>query len=331
MHEIQNHRMYINIPKALNLISQFHIDNNHALSPPELYEPRNYIMAMPGKKMRALLCLMGYGLFKSDVENAVEVSYIVELFHNFTLVHDDIMDEAVLRRGMDAVHVKYDQSSAILSGDVMLIEVYDRLSQLEHVKDFLPLFNKMAREVCEGQSMDMAFEKRDDVTIVEYLKMIELKTAVLLGCSLQMGAIKAGASCQDQNHLYQFGVNAGIGFQLQDDLLDVYGDPKLFGKKVGGDIIQGKKSYLFLRALDLLEEKDRNNFVSLYESQELNENEKVSRVRSIFDELYIRNYCEEAKSAYFQLATTHLNEVSVDDSKKNDLLDFSKGLLNRKK
>lgn len=323
--------MYINIPKALDLIQHSHEENKEFKGPIGLYEPRNYIMSMPGKKMRALLCLLGYGLYRDDIEEALDVAYVVELFHNFTLVHDDIMDDAELRRGMPSVHVKYDQSSAILSGDVMIIEVYDRISRLLYPMSYLIPFNKMAREVCEGQSMDMDFEQRDDVQIQEYLKMIELKTAVLLGCSFKMGAIKAGASEQDQNHLYHFGVNAGIGFQLQDDLLDVYGDPKLFGKKVGGDIIQGKKTYLYLRALALLEGDDKESFKRLYQNEIIDSKQKVADVTSIFDELYIKNYCEEAKKAFFELAVAHMTEVKAPEEKKSELVEFSKTLLNRNK
>jgi geranylgeranyl diphosphate synthase, type II len=325
--------MYINISEAFDVIDQFHKDNNELKYPQRLYAPRNYIMSMEGKKMRSLLCLLGYGLYKDDYHKALPLAYILELFHNFTLVHDDIMDDASLRRGVPTVHVKYDSSSAILTGDVMLIEVYDRLCKLnlDDLSSYMSLFNTMAREVCEGQSMDMDFENREDVSIEEYLKMIELKTSVLIGLSLRFGSKYAGASAEDEYHLYQFGVNAGIGFQLQDDLLDVYGDPAIFGKKVGGDIIQGKKTYLYLRALDLLSDEEKLNFVELYTSQGTSEMTKVSKVTEAFDQLYIRNYCEEAKQAFFDLALTHLKCVNVSESKKSELIDFSKSLLHRSK
>lgn len=325
--------MYINISEALEAIEQFHKVHTEGRTPTRLYAPRNYIMNMKGKKMRSLLCLMGYGLYKDDFQSALPLAYTFELFHNFTLVHDDIMDDAHLRRGVPAVHIKFDESSAILSGDVMLIEVYERLSCIEGIDlaQAIAKFGTMAREVCEGQSMDMDFEEREDVAIAEYLKMIELKTSVLLGLSLSLGASLAGAKANDENHLYQFGVNAGIGFQLQDDLLDVYGDPEKFGKKVGGDIIQGKKTYLYLRALDLLEGNKKVDFIRLYGSSLTDQPDKVELVTKIFDSLYIRNYCEEAKRAFFELALSHMREVQADSDKKAELIQFSQSLLNREK
>lgn len=323
--------MYINISEALKAIETLHQKNTELRSPVRLYQPRNYIMSMPGKKMRSLLCLMGYGLYKEDYVDCLDLAYVVELFHNFTLVHDDIMDEATLRRGLPAVHIKYDQSSAILSGDLMLIEAYDRLCQLPLDKpmEYLNLFNIMGREVCEGQSLDMEFETRDDVTIEEYLKMIELKTAVLLGLSLRIGAKYAGASPTDERHLYHFGVNAGIGFQLQDDLLDIYGDPEKFGKKSGGDIIQGKKSYLYLRAMSLLSDDAKEDFRNIYAQSNIDPDEKIMEVKQIYDELHVLHYCQEAKQAYFDLAVSHINAVSAPQVHKDSLVEFSKSLLHR--
>ncbi len=321
--------MYIKLPETLSSINHVHDKNRVALTPLSLYEPRNYIMAMSGKKMRSLMTCLSYGLYKEDISSALELAYSIELFHNFTLVHDDIMDDADLRRGQPSVHKKFGSSSAILTGDVMLIEVYDRLLKLPDPASYITPFNEVARLVCEGQAMDMDFEVRDDVTITEYLKMIELKTAVLLGLCFRLGAKKAGAAAQDQDRLYSFGVNAGIGFQIQDDYLDVYGDPEKFGKKVGGDIIQGKKTYLYLRAVELLEGQARQDFITTYLSTELDPNEKVESVRSIFDSLYIPNYCEEAKEAFFDLALSHMTMVDVPQSKKEELIEFSRKLLNR--
>lgn len=324
--------MTLDLDAALELIEKAHEVRISSAEPKELYEPRNYIMSLGGKKMRAVFCMMGYGLYQEDVEASTELAYAIELFHNFTLVHDDIMDEATLRRGEPAVHQRYDTNKAILSGDVMLIEVYDRLLKIDQTDDksMLHLFSQTAREVCEGQSMDMTFEDRDDVTIAEYLKMIELKTAVLLGAALTLGAMLGGASEKDQKHLYKFAVNAGVSFQLQDDYLDVYGDPKTFGKKVGGDIIQGKKTYLYLRALELLEGTERAEFINLYSDADLSESDKVSKVRSVFDELYLTNYTVEAKEAFYDLAMSHLNEVNIANNDKKNLGDFAKKLMNRK-
>ena len=323
--------MPLNISQAQELLASYNSNNLTCAEPRGLYDPRDYIMSMGGKKLRSLFCLLGYQLYKDDISKALDAAYCIELFHNFSLVHDDIMDEADLRRGQPAVHIKYGNNAAILSGDVMLIEVYQRLAKLE-VEDkitVIELFSKVAREVCEGQSMDMAFETLDLVSIEEYLEMIRLKTAVLLGLSLRVGALMAGASESDQEHLNQFAINAGVAFQLQDDYLDVYGDPEKFGKKVGGDIIQGKKTYLYLRAVQLLNEKERKGFIEFYSSSNAQPFSKVDRVRSIFDELYIPHYCEEAKTAFFDLAKSHLDVVNLPEDKKVELKDFALTLMNR--
>lgn len=227
-------------------------------SPKELYEPISYLMALGGKRMRPLLVLMGYQLFKDDVKKALPAALAVETFHNFTLMHDDIMDNAPLRRGKATVHEKWNSNIAILSGDVMLVEAYKLLCTLdkEIIPDILNVFNKTAVEVCEGQQWDMNFESRSDVSIAEYLKMIEQKTAILLGASLKMGALLAGGSQQAADALYAFGVHIGIAFQLQDDWLDVFGDPEHFGKQVGGDILANKKTYLLLKTQEVIQGED---------------------------------------------------------------------------
>lgn len=324
---------YININRALTDLTHY-FESQHVTSNPEsLYEPRNYIMGLNGKKMRALLCLMGYSLYDSDYTSVIPMAYSIELFHSFTLLHDDIMDQAELRRGQQTAHLKYGSNMALLAGDVMLIEVYDRLVKDggDHAMSYWKVLNKVARLVCEGQAMDMSFETSAVVTLTDYLQMIEWKTAVLLGLSLQYGAIAAGASASDQNHLYHFGVYAGIGFQLQDDLLDIYGDPKLFGKKIGGDIRQSKKTYFYIKALELLEGADRENFIEMYNKQVPPSINKVEMVTQVFDQLFIKNYCEEAKSAFFDLAISHLNQVHADEDKKSQLIQFSRSLLYRNK
>lgn len=321
--------MYINLSETLASIQAIHEQNAIADRPSSLYEPRNYIMAMSGKKMRALLCCLSYGLYKVDVGEAMDLAYSLELFHNFTLVHDDIMDDADLRRGVPSVHKEFNTNAAILSGDVMLIEVYERLGKMSDSVGYINPLSKVAREVCEGQAMDMDFEERDDVTIAEYLEMIELKTAVLLGLCLRLGAKHGGASDFDQERLHGFGKSAGVGFQIQDDYLDVYGDPNKFGKKVGGDIIQGKKTYLYLRAIELLEGQAKTDFKSTYLSTDLEPDEKIKQVRSVFDELHIPHYCTEAKRAFFDLALSHMTMVSASADKKNQLVEWSKKLLDR--
>ena len=323
--------MALNISQAVDLIEQSHQKNVSTEAPRALYEPRDYIMNQSGKRMRSIFCLMGYELYKQDIEQACDLAYAIELFHNFTLVHDDIMDAATLRRGVPTVHHTYGANEAILTGDVMLIEVYDRLLKIDSPlkANMLQTMTQTAREVCEGQSMDMTFETQSDVTIADYLKMIELKTAVLLGASLKLGAMHGGASEKDQQHLYKFAVNAGVSFQLQDDYLDVYGDPKTFGKKVGGDIIQGKKSYLYLRAVELLEGDDRSHFEGLYNNDTLSEEDKVKRVTNVFDELYLPHYVTEAKEAFFSLSKSHLDFVSIDQDEKEHLLKFARSLMDR--
>ena len=323
--------MILNISQALEVIRKSDEKNINRREPSALFEPRNYIMSLGGKRMRSIFCLMGYSLYKDDYNTAADLAYAIELFHNFTLVHDDIMDDATLRRGKATVHEKYDVNSAILSGDVMLVEVYERLCRLDtpHALEIIGLFSETAREVCEGQSMDMVFEETKDVSIEEYLKMIELKTAVLLGASLRLGALLGGASANDQEHLYRFGTHAGVSFQIQDDYLDVYGDPETFGKKVGGDIIQGKKTYLYLRAMNMLEGPEREAFHQLYTSESEDEEDKVLRVRNVFDELFIANYCHEAKDAFFQLALSHLSQVDISEEQRGNLQAFAEKLKDR--
>lgn len=281
--------------------------------------------------MRSFLCLLGYSSYNSDVEKAQDLAYAIELFHNFTLVHDDIMDDADLRRGSPSVHKKYDSNTAILTGDVMLVEVYDRLTSLDSDRtlEIIKFFTDTARKVCEGQSLDMTFETREEVSIDEYLKMIELKTAVLLGGALKLGAMLGGAGQEEMDHLYNFGLNAGISFQLQDDYLDVFGDARSFGKKIGGDIIQGKKTYLYLKALELLVPEDKPHFVELYQKNVMNEGDKVQRVKNVYEELYLSNYCHEAKEAFFQLAQSHLDQVNLEENQKLELHQFARRLLDR--
>ena len=323
--------MFINVQSALKSFEQFNQTNFTDGSFKSLYEPRDYTMQSKGKRMRALLCMMGYGLYRDDYEASVPLAFALELFHNFTLVHDDIMDQALTRRGKPSVYGHFGQDQAILTGDVMLIEVYERLMHLETpaIMSIMRKFNQMAREVCEGQSMDMDFETTNHVDIARYLKMIELKTAVLLGRCLELGAELAGAGEEDLNHLYHFAVNAGIGFQIQDDYLDVYGDPALFGKKWGGDIIQGKKTYLYLRTLQLLEPAKGETFKQLYASKDVSQADKIERVKSIFDEVHIDIYCQEAKNAFYDLAKSHLANVNIDDGDREKLLTFTNSLIER--
>lgn len=318
-----------------NLFYKYLEDNQFDKSPTELYEPVRYILNLGGKRMRPLLALMAHAVFDDDFEKSMPAAFAVEVFHNFTLVHDDIMDEAPLRRGQPTIHEHFSQNHAILSGDVMLIYAYEYLRYVEEKEllgELLALFSKTAIEVCEGQQNDMNFETRDDVTLDEYLKMIEFKTAVLLGCSLEMGARIGGASTEDAKHLYEFGRNVGLAFQMQDDLLDTYGDPEKFGKKVGGDIIQNKKTYLVLRALELGTEADKkelNDLMKIVTSSESAENIKIEKVRAIFNRLDVKKYAEELKNAYQKTAFDHLAAVNAADERKEILKVTAEDLLVR--
>lgn len=298
--------------------------------PNTLYDPVRYIMSSKGKRFRALIALLGYLGYDEDYSNAMPLAYAVELFHNFTLVHDDIMDDAPLRRGKPSVHEHYDTNSAILSGDVMHSTVFKILSDIDSPMcvHMISRFAEVSIEVCEGQSYDMQFEEREIVGIEEYLEMIEAKTAVLLGLSLELGALAGGASASNAHHLFQFGKYAGICFQLQDDYLDLYGESHSIGKQKGGDIIQRKKNYFYVKALDLLEGADRDRFIKIY-SADTPDEQRVLSVMKIYNELYIKNYLEEAKDAYLSLSISHLDQSEYDDKIKPALLDLIQSFANR--
>lgn len=304
--------------------------NKFARHPFNLYEPVDYIMALGGKRIRPLLLLMSADLIGNNAKDALPASMAVEVFHNFTLLHDDIMDEAPLRRGAATVHEKYNTNTAILSGDVMMIYAYKYLENYpgEILPQLLKIFNKMAVEVCDGQQMDIDFESREDVTIEEYFEMITLKTSVLLGASLQMGAIIGGLDEQSANHLYHFGKNVGIAFQMQDDILDTFGEPKV-GKQPGGDIIQNKKTYLYLKTLQLVGEEERSELLKLYSSKPENSDKKVNRVREIMNGAHVLTYSNEVKNEYKNLAFSHLDAVQIDEDKKEQFRSFGKFLLDR--
>jgi geranylgeranyl diphosphate synthase type II len=299
--------------------------------PSNLYEPIDYILSLGGKRMRPILCIMASDLFEGTRESAINQAMAVELFHNFSLIHDDIMDEAPLRRGKETVHVKWNSNIGILSGDAMLVKAYEFMSKAgpEHVPALLKVFNQTALEVCEGQQYDMDFESRTDVSIVDYLHMIELKTAVLLGAALKMGAIVAGASEEDQNHLYEFGRNIGIAFQLQDDILDVYADPEKFGKQVGGDIILNKKTFLLLRAFELADQENREALLSWTQKEKFNAEEKVVEVRKIYDALNVRTLATAQMNQYFDLGMEAMRRIKQSDEKKKPLISIAEQLMQR--
>jgi len=304
---------------------------NYGQHPPELYDPIRYIMSLGGKRMRPLLTLMATYLFTDDWQKAIRPALGVEVFHNFTLMHDDIMDQAPLRRGQPTVHEKWNQNIGILSGDVMLVSAYDLLLDVDadKLKPVLTRFSRTAAEVCEGQQMDMNFETRWDVTEAEYIDMIRLKTSVLLGYALELGGLVAGANAETNRHLYEGGVNIGIGFQLKDDLLDVYGDPAKFGKQVGGDIIANKKTFLLIEALEKATGSDRDELNGWLTRTEFDKAEKVAAVTAIYDRLGLRQLARERISDYFARGFTNLEQIDVDPVRKNVLSQFAHQLVER--
>ena len=299
--------------------------------PASLYEPIRYIMALGGKRLRPMLTLLAYSLYKDDVKSIVPYAIAVESFHNFTLMHDDIMDKAPLRRGKETVHHKWNTNTAILSGDVMLIKVYDMFMSLEpgRLKDVLGAFNDCAAQVCEGQQWDMEFETTDRVSEKEYLRMIRQKTAVLLGFSLELGAILADAPEQDRRLLRDFGVNIGIGFQLKDDLLDAFADPKKFGKQVGGDILANKKTYLLIKALENASGKLRKDLLFWLGAKKFRKTDKVSAVKEIYNQLGIPQAVDRKVNHYFAKGFKNLAAVGGDPSRLSLLKSFTQTLIER--
>lgn len=283
---------------------------------------------MPGKRIRPVMCLMGNELFGEINPDAYAVATAIELFHNFTLIHDDIMDKAPLRRGMQTVHARYGEPTALLSGDVMLIVAYDYLNKIktDYVHRIINLYNQAAKQVCEGQQLDMDFEKSDHVNLDDYIRMIELKTSVLLAASLQLGAVLGGAGRGNQQHLYEFGRNLGIGFQLQDDFLDAFGDPEKFGKQVGGDILANKKTFLLIKALDVANDHQQEELKVLMSA---NAPGKVERMLQIFKDCRVDEWAMELKEKYVSTAFQHLEEIAVVSPRKGPLMQLAKFLVQR--
>jgi geranylgeranyl diphosphate synthase type II len=299
--------------------------------PGGLYEPINYILQMGGKRMRPALLLMACDLFGGDVDKALAPALAIEIFHNFTLMHDDIMDNAPLRRGRTTVHEKWNKNAAILSGDVMLIEGYKLMMQVEErlLRTILDIFNNTAVGVCEGQQLDMEFEQRDDVRIDEYIYMIRLKTAVVLGGALKIGALLGGADIKDAELLLEFGENLGLAFQLQDDILDVYGSPEKFGKQVGGDIISNKKTFLLIKALELADKAQADKLNNWIGRPQFDPQEKVAAVTAIYSTLQVRQYAETEMQAYADKAFAALEKINLPEENKQYLRDFADGLMVR--
>ena len=300
--------------------------------PKNLYEPINYILRLGGKRLRPVLTLMSAEIFNCDYKKALDAALSIEVFHNFSLVHDDIMDAAPLRRGQQTVHEKWDTNTGILSGDAMLIMAYQLFENYEPetFHGLAKLFSKTALEVCEGQQYDVDFETRDDVTIPEYLKMIEYKTAVLVGAAMKMGAVVANASKKDQDGIYEFGRLLGVAFQLQDDYLDAFGNPETFGKQVGGDIIENKKTYLYLKALDFLKASEKNQLEQLFTVNLEDNFEKIETVKQFFTTSGSAEATQKEIENYTNKAFLVLEDLDVSEEKKVLLKDFGNALMTRK-
>jgi geranylgeranyl diphosphate synthase type II len=299
--------------------------------PDQLYEPISYILSMGGKRMRPALLLMACELFGGDVNSAIAPALAIEVFHNFTLMHDDIMDNAPLRRGKTTVHERWGKNAGILSGDVMLIKGYELMMQVDNriLRPILDIFNETATGVCEGQQLDMEFEQKNDVSIAEYIHMIRLKTAVVLGGALKIGAIIGGAAIKDAALLSTFGEQLGIAFQLQDDILDVYGDPEKFGKQVGGDIIANKKTFLLIKALELAKGEQAAELAGALTSETQDNPKKIAVVTRIYNVLQIRRYAETAMQAYADKAFEALEQINLPAEYKQYLHNFADRLLVR--
>ncbi len=296
--------------------------------PASLYDPCQYFLELGGKRIRPIMCLMGNELFDTISPDAFEIATAIELFHNFTLIHDDIMDKAPLRRGMQTVHTKFDESTALLSGDVMVIQAYEYINKIRtaYIHKILSLFNKTARQVCEGQQLDMDFEKKETVAQDEYINMIGLKTSVLMAASLQMGAILGGAGEGNAKHLYQFGLNLGIAFQVQDDYLDAFGDPEKFGKQVGGDIVANKKTFLMIHALEVATSEQKEELQNIMST---NPEEKVKKVLFIYKSCGVDEWARRLKEKYITEALQHLEDIAVISVRKESLQQLASFLVQR--
>ncbi len=299
--------------------------------PNELYEPIHYILDLGGKRLRPALCLLACELFDGDIQKALNPALGIEIFHNFTLLHDDIMDEAPIRRGNPTVHIKWSPNVAILSGDTMMALAYEYIMKApkEVVQEVFSIFNKTAIEVCEGQQYDMNFETQENVSISDYLKMIRLKTAVLLAGSLKIGAIIGNANTEDAKNLYLFGENLGIAFQLKDDLLDVFSDEHKFGKKTGGDIVTNKKTFLYLKAFELAQGKTMESLLEYFQKDYSAPAEKVAGVKDIYKQLQIDLETNKEIDIYYNRALKYLEKVKVSDKKKSELINFADQLKQR--
>lgn len=317
--------------EILSMVNEFLANLPYERKPKSLYEPIRYVLSMGGKRIRPTLMLLGYNLFKDNPEKILMNAVALETYHNYTLLHDDLMDNADLRRGHETVHKKWDANTAILSGDSMLVLAYERMAQCDekHLAKVLKLFTTTALEIGEGQQFDMEFENRNDVKEEEYIEMIRLKTSVLLACALKMGAILADASDEDAENLYKFGEQIGLAFQLQDDYLDVYGDTKVFGKEIGGDITSNKKTYMLINAFNLADEVQRAELQKWVDAKDFDRAEKVAAVTRLYNEIGIDKMAQDKIAYYFEQSKKYLDAVNVPVERKEELAKYAQKMMKR--
>lgn len=313
-------------------VNEFLENLKYDRKPNGLYDPIKYVLSMGGKRIRPMLMLLAYNLYKDDPESILMPACALETYHNYTLLHDDLMDNADVRRGKTTVHKKWDPNTAILSGDSMLVLAYERMTKCggKYLKDVLNVFTETALEIGEGQQYDMDFETRNDVTEDEYIEMIRLKTSVLLACAMKIGGILADAPKEDQENLYKFGELIGLAFQLQDDYLDVYGDAKVFGKKIGGDIASNKKTYMLINAFNMANDIQRKELDSLIGAEDFNRDEKIASVTRLYNEIGIDKLAQKKIEFYFEQSRRYLDAINVESSRKSELALYAQKMMKRK-
>lgn len=317
--------------ELLQLINRYLDSLPYDRKPASLYAPIKYVLSMGGKRIRPTLMLLAYNLFKDDPEKILSSACALETYHNYTLLHDDLMDNADVRRGQPTVHKKWNANLAVLSGDSMLVLAYQRMTECDsHLAEVLRLFTETALEIGEGQQMDMEFETRNDVREEEYIEMIRLKTSVLLACAMKIGALLADAPADDADNLYRFGEKIGLAFQLQDDYLDVYGDPAVFGKAIGGDIVSNKKTYMLINAFNRADNAQRAELERWIRATDFERQEKVKAVTGLYDEMGIDRLAQQKIAGYFNESKTYLDRVGVSDERKSELMRYAQRMMKRR-
>lgn len=319
--------------ELLTIVNEYLNSLPYNRKPSSLYEPIKYVLDLGGKRIRPILMMLSYNLYKENPKTILSSACALETYHNYTLLHDDLMDEAPLRRGQQTVHTKWNNNQAILSGDSMLVLAYERLAQVDtkHLQAVLNLFTETALQIGEGQQYDMEFEHRNDVTVDEYIEMIRLKTSVLLACATKMGALLADASAEDAENLYKFGEQIGLAFQLQDDYLDVYGDSRVFGKKIGGDITSNKKTYMLITAFNRANDKQRAELEEWINKTAFVTEEKIAAVTRLYNEIGVDKLAKEKMDYYYEQGKQYLQAVKLPEEQKKELLAYAADMMSRQK